>query len=129
MEQMLAGSTLNVPSPLVCEMLPMATLFWDQSPALSRRIRPDICYLWNLAVRALHEDFSAPDIQTLQAALLDLSGRPIYSIIGNSINMGRTVALAYSLGINRDPTTWDLPQSKRNLRIRLWWGVLIHDYW
>lgn len=65
----------------------------------------------------------------MHATLLDLSGRPTTSIIGNTITSGRTVALANSLGLNRDPETWKLSSWEKTMRIRLWWGTLIHDRW
>jgi hypothetical protein len=54
----------------------------------------------------LQEEFLAPSIETVEAALIELNGRPIESITGNAINSGRTVALAHILGLNRDPSTW-----------------------
>ncbi|EFQ99729.1 hypothetical protein MGYG_02743 [Nannizzia gypsea CBS 118893] len=42
---------------------------------------------------------------------------------------GRTVALAHCLGLNRDPSNWKLSRAEKNQRIRLWWGVVIHDKW
>jgi len=91
--------------------------------------RPNPAYAWNQAVVALNEDFAAPGLSTLLAALLDLNGRPVYSITGNTINIGRTVALAQSLGLNRDPTRWQLTKEEKDLRIRVWWSILIHDRW
>ena len=78
---------------------------------------------------ALQEDFMAPSSSTVHAALLDLVGRPIHGVIGNIVNAGRTVTLAHSLGLNRDPTSWKATEHEKIVRIKLWWGVLIHDYW
>jgi hypothetical protein len=77
----------------------------------------------------LQEEFLAPSIETVEAALIELNGRPIESITGNVINSGRTVALAHSLGLNRDPSTWKISDEEKCRRIKLWWGVLIHDRW
>jgi len=68
-------------------------------------------------------------MSTLQAVLVDLTGRPIYSLTGNVINNGRAVALANSLGLNRNPDKWNILNEEKCLRIRIWWGVLIHDTW
>lgn len=76
---------------------------------------------------ALQEEFLAPGMSTVHAALLDLNGRPTTSITGNTINSGRTVGLSHILGLNRDPWTWKVSESEKNTRVRLWWGVLIHD--
>ncbi|KAI9650760.1 hypothetical protein NHQ30_000785 [Ciborinia camelliae] len=78
---------------------------------------------------SLQGDFLAPGLSTLYTALLDLSGRPVISITGNTLTSGRTVALAQSLGLNRDASKWRISDHEKNLRTRLWWGVLIHDRW
>jgi hypothetical protein len=31
--------------------------------------------------------------------------------------------------LNRDPSNWKLSQAEKDQRIRLWWGVVIHDRW
>ncbi|GAB7340263.1 hypothetical protein MBLNU457_6726t2 [Dothideomycetes sp. NU457] len=115
---------------LLCEIFAIALPLWDRSDVLKSHPRPSVAYLWNMAVAALQEDFMAPSIATVYAALIDLCGRPIQSVMGNILTAGRTVALAYSLGLNRDPTSWSSSSpEEKSLRMRLWWGVLIHDYW
>jgi len=96
---------------------------------LKHHPRPDPQYAWNLAVAGLQEEFLAPRIETIEAALVDLNGRPISSVTGNVITSSRTVALAHILGLNHDPTTWNISQEEKDRRVRLWWGVLIHDRW
>lgn len=86
-------------------------------------------FIWNQAVAAIQEDFQGSTISTVHASLLDLIGRPVLSITGNIVTLGRTVTLAHSLGLHRDPTDWNATEHEKNVRIRLWWGVLIHDYW
>ncbi|TGO84476.1 hypothetical protein BPOR_0500g00020 [Botrytis porri] len=114
---------------LICDILASALVYWRQSPGLKRFPVPDQRYCWNLAVESLQGDFLAPGLSTLYAALLDLSGRPVVSITGNTLTSGRSVALAHSLGLNRDPSRWRISDHEKNLRTRLWWGVLIHDRW
>jgi len=115
---------------LLCEIFAIALPLWDRSDVLKSHPRPSVAYLWNMAVAALQEDFMASSIATVYAALIDLCGRPIQSVMGNILTAGRTVALAYSLGLNRDPTSWSSSSpEEKSLRMRLWWGVLIHDYW
>lgn len=95
----------------------------------SRGQPPDTRYMWNLAVSAMNDDFLCPDFSTILACILDLLGRPITSITYNAINVGRVVALSQSLGLNRNPTNWNLHPRQKSLRIRAWWGTLIHDQW
>ncbi|KKY17691.1 putative fungal specific transcription factor domain-containing protein [Phaeomoniella chlamydospora] len=48
---------------------------------------------------------------------------------GNAITLASAVALSQSLGLNRDPTHWDIPDADKALRIRIWWCVVCHDRW
>jgi hypothetical protein len=119
----------KLPPALVCDLYALALFYWDLSPKLRRLPQPDILYVWNQAVAALTEDFHAPCLRTIQASLLDLTGRPVLTVHFNIINIGRTVSLAHSLGLNRNPSSWKITDHEKNLRIRLWWGLLIHDHW
>ncbi|CRG86446.1 putative transcriptional regulatory protein C777,02 [Talaromyces islandicus] len=121
----------GLPHTLVCEIYAVSLILWKTSRkiASSGRPPPDIRYMWNLAVSAMNDDFSAPDFSTVLACILDLLGRPITSITYNAVNIGRVVALSQSLGLNRNPLKWDLEFRQKSLRIRTWWGILIHDQW
>lgn len=121
----------RISSTLLCDLYASALVFWDKSEALSHQAnaRPDDQFIWNQAVSALQEDFMAPSTSTINAALLDLIGRPVHSVIGNIVNAGRVVTLAHSLGLHRDPSTWKATDHEKTIRIKLWWGVLINDYW
>lgn len=119
----------RLPSPLLCQVYATALVYWNQYHVLAPHPKPDIRYAVNLAVAALHEDFSAPGLSTLGTALIDLTGRSVFSMTGNAINSGRTVSLSHCLGLNRDPRNWKLSVAEKNHRIRLWWGVAIHDRW
>ena len=33
------------------------------------------------------------------------------------------------LGLHLDPTNWILPREEKDVRIRLWWAIVIHDKW
>lgn len=119
----------SLSAALVCELVASSLIYWQHSKTLRQHPCPDWRYAWNLAVVALQEEFLAPGMSTVHAALLDLNGRPTTSITGNTINSGRTVGLSHILGLNRDPWTWKVSESEKNTRVRLWWGVLIHDRW
>lgn len=121
----------GLPHVLVCEIYAAAMISWQTSSKLvnARPTRPDIRYVWNKTVEALNEEFLAPGFSTVLSCILDLTGRPTTSMTYNAINIGRAVALSQSLGLNRDPTSWNLDQRQKALRMRTWWGVLIHDWW
>lgn len=119
----------DLPTTLLCHVYAMSLVYWKHTPKFSRHPKPDVRYAINLTVAALHEDYSAPGLSTVSAALLDLTGRPIFSMTGNAISCGRLVSLAHCLGLNRDPSNWKVPLSDKKQRIRLWWGVVIQDRW
>ena len=121
----------TLPHALVCEIYAASLTFWKTSKRIlsTGRPPPDVAYMWNIAVSALHEDFLSPSFSTVLACILDLLGRPTTSITYNSLNVGRVVALSQSLGLNRNPSNWSLNHRQKSLRIRAWWGVLIHDTW
>lgn len=119
----------SISSTLVCDLYASALQVWGRSIELRQQTRPDPCFIWDQAVAALRDDFMAPTISTVHAAVLDLLGRPVIGITGNIVNAGRVVTLAQSLGLHRDPCSWKAAANEKNVRINLWWGVLIHDYW
>jgi hypothetical protein len=119
----------RISSTIVCDIYAAALLFWNTSSHLKSHHRPDLAFMWNQAVAGLQEDFLGSTISTVHAALLDLIGRPVLSITGNIVTLGRTITLAHSLGLHRDPSSWRATENEKNVRIRLWWGVLIHDHW
>jgi hypothetical protein len=114
---------------LMCEIYTTALLYWDSSPVLRKHPQPDMNYAWNLTVIALQEEFLSPRLSTIQAALIDLTGRPSLWLTGNLINSGRTIALAHSLGLNRNPRKWKMSKVDQDIRIHLWWGIVVHDRW
>lgn len=113
----------------MCDLYAVTIVYWNLSEHLAGQSRPDVQFVWNQAVLALRDDYMAPALTTVHAALLDLLGRPIYHVTGNIVNTGRTVSLARSQGLHRDSTAWSASNAEKSLRIRLWWGVLIHDHW
>ncbi|PVI07981.1 hypothetical protein DM02DRAFT_608589 [Periconia macrospinosa] len=123
------NNNYRLSSTLVCDLYASALLFWNKSEVLRAHASPDAQFIWNQAISALQEDFAEPTISTVHAALLDMVGRPVLQVTSNIVNAGRVVTLAHSLGLHRDPTTWRATTHEKNVRIRLWWGVLIHDHW
>ena len=82
---------------------------------------------WAILHVATHPDFDKPKLSTIAANLLDLNGRPSMDPRGNYIVLARTIAQAQLLGLHLDPTDWSIPGWERDLRIRLWWGCVIHS--
>jgi hypothetical protein len=128
-ESYMADDLHDPPAALVCQVYSMSLVYWKHTQNLACHPKPDVRYAINMTVAALHEEFSAPGLDTISAALIDLTGRPIFSMTGNAVSCGRMLSLANCLGLNRDPSNWKLSQAEKNQRIRLWWGVVIHDRW
>ncbi|KAF2477765.1 C6 transcription factor-like protein [Lindgomyces ingoldianus] len=123
------GSTEKISKSLLCVVYAIASPNWRKSDILKMHPKPDPHYVWNKAINAVLEDFLSPSLATVSAAVLDLVGRPSISIVGNITLCGRTVGLAHTLGLHRDPSKWKVSEDEKSMRIRLWWGVLITDYW
>jgi hypothetical protein len=118
-------------SPALLACLYAHTLvYWRYSPQLHNQRLPDVRFIWNLATEALYSELHlSPGISTVMAILLNIGGRPTTSLIGNGVQMGAAVSLAHSLGLNRDPTPWDIPHAEKLLRMKIWWSLVIHDKW
>ncbi|KAF2108411.1 C6 transcription factor-like protein [Lophiotrema nucula] len=119
----------KVPKNMMCVVYAIAMPHWRRSDALKLHPRPEAHYMWNKAISAVLEDFLSPGLSTVSAAVIDLVGRPSVSIVGNTTLCGRTVSLAQTFGLHRDPSNWTITPHEKSARIRLWWGVLITDYW
>ncbi|KAL6918073.1 hypothetical protein FSST1_009568 [Fusarium sambucinum] len=105
-------------------------VFWNSSPTLSRHRCPDGRFIWNLATEAIYSQIHrSPGISVIEAAILNIGGREVTSLIGNGVLFASSVAMAHSLGLNHSPIPWEIPQSEKNLRMRIWWALLIHDKW
>ncbi|KAF1832417.1 hypothetical protein BDW02DRAFT_649158 [Decorospora gaudefroyi] len=123
------GQYAKVPNNLMCVIYALASPHWPKSDTLKMHPKPNSYYVWNKAISATLEDFLSPGMSTIQAAVLDQVGRPSVSIIGNISLCGRTVSLAQTFGLHRDPSKWNITDNEKSVRTRLWWCVLITDQW
>ncbi|KAI8965238.1 fungal-specific transcription factor domain-containing protein [Daldinia sp. FL1419] len=115
---------------LLCSLYAHSIVYWRSEPRLAEQRMPDVRFIWNLASEALQSElFLSPGISTIIAILLNIGGRPTTAIVGNGVRLGSAVSLAYSLGLNHDPLSWDISQPEKTLRMHIWWAILIHDKW
>ncbi|KAF4958736.1 hypothetical protein FSARC_10927 [Fusarium sarcochroum] len=104
--------------------------FWKSDPVLAQERRPDERFIWNLASEALFSELRlCPGIYTIAAVLLNVGGRPSTLLFNNAGQLGFAVSVAFAMGLNRDPSSWDIPEQEKKLRRRVWWALLIHDRW
>ncbi|KAJ5100441.1 transcriptional regulator family: Fungal Specific TF [Penicillium angulare] len=117
------------PALLACLYAHMLS-FWRYDFKLSQTRCPDSRFIWNLASETVYSELHlSPGISTITAILLNIGGRPTTSMVGNGVQLGSAVSLCHSMGLNRNPLSWDIPEVEKNLRINVWWSVLIHDRW
>ncbi|ETN44978.1 uncharacterized protein HMPREF1541_09854 [Cyphellophora europaea CBS 101466] len=120
---------------LLANLYANALIYWRVSPTAllptdSLSKCPDGRFVWVQAHEALHsETFLAPGISTVMALLLNIGGRPSTSPFNNAGMMGTAVALAHALGLNRDPSKWQLHNAEKDMRVRIWWQVVLQDRW
>ncbi|KAB8230436.1 fungal specific transcription factor domain-containing protein [Aspergillus alliaceus] len=120
----------NISPALLCNLYANALIYWENSPILRSDRFPDIRFIWNQANEALHSElFLSPGISTVMAIILNVCGRPSTSIFGNGGMVGTAVALSNALGLNRDPSNWNIRPVEKKFRVRIWWLVAIHDRW
>lgn len=104
--------------------------YWASDPILASQHCPDQRFIWNLANEALYEELRlGPDIHTIAAVLLNVGGRPTSLVFNNVGQLGFALSVAFTLGLNRDPSGWDIPNEEKSFRIRLWLSLLLHDRW
>jgi hypothetical protein len=99
-------------------------------PEHAKYRRPDTRFIWVIATESLYSELHvAPGISTVIAILINVGGRPTTSLITNGALLGSAVSLAHSLGLNHNPCSWDIPNSEKLQRMKIWWALLIYDRW
>ncbi|WVQ81389.1 hypothetical protein IAT38_003513 [Cryptococcus sp. DSM 104549] len=63
------------------------------------------------------------------AAILELGLRPNPNSRTGYMQLAKTIALAQLLGMHLNPLKWAIPSWERELRVRMWWCLAIHDAW
>ncbi|KAL1892146.1 hypothetical protein Cpir12675_004654 [Ceratocystis pirilliformis] len=120
----------RVSPALICCIYAQSLVYWGADPDLAKHHRPDPTFLWKLASEALFSELhQSPGISTIVALVLNVGGRPTSSMLGNQVQLGSAVSLAHSLGLNRSPMSWDIAESEKGLRMRIWWALNITDAW
>ncbi|PGH01110.1 hypothetical protein GX51_05425 [Blastomyces parvus] len=107
-----------------------ALIYWHDSPKLRNVRCPDVHFIWAQSCEAVHSEmFLSPGMSTVMALMLDVCGRPSTTMLGNGGLIGLAVALSNALGLHRDPSDWNIPASEKQLRIRIWRMIVVHDRW
>ncbi|KAK4689305.1 hypothetical protein P7C73_g793, partial [Tremellales sp. Uapishka_1] len=69
------------------------------------------------------------NLASVAASVLELEMRPSDRSQGAYLLLAKTIALAQLLGMHLNPHKWSIPPWEKELRIRLWWTLVIHDAW
>lgn len=127
---MLSAEKGKISSALLCNLY-ASSLVYHPNPNVPDTSRPlDSRYIWNQANEALHSElFLSPGISTVVSIILNVGGRPSTAIFGNGGMLGAAVSFSNALGLNRNPSTWDISTLEKRFRMRIWWLVVIHDRW
>ncbi|KAK2035583.1 fungal-specific transcription factor domain-containing protein [Colletotrichum zoysiae] len=129
-EKRFAEDRRHISPALLSCLYAHTTTYWAHSPRLVTHHRPDTRFIWNQANDALYSEIHlSPGISTLLGILLNISGRPLTSIIGNGLLLGSAISLCHSLGLNRDSSDWDVPEAEKLLRTKIWWAIFVYDKW
>ncbi|KKA28645.1 hypothetical protein TD95_001893 [Thielaviopsis punctulata] len=126
----LADANERVSPALICCIYAQSVAYWRADQELDGQRRPDPIFLWNMASEALFSELhQSPGISTVVALVINVGGRPTTSMLGNQVQLGSAVSLAHSLGLNRSPMNWEIAESEKGLRMRIWWALNITDGW
>ncbi|KAL2835355.1 fungal-specific transcription factor domain-containing protein [Aspergillus pseudoustus] len=90
--------------------------------------------LYRLCWLGITQDLHAPSMSTLQACLILQQRLPTNLYLSDTAFtwslMSTAVAVANTIGLHRDPSSWtSLPAWERRLRRRLWWGLWLTEKW
>lgn len=107
---------------------------WDEKLCLScATLKPSIEALWKIAYTCLQRELHFPRLSTVQIFLLLINFAPFDTAVVESpfawSLAASMLAMAQSLGLNIDPTGWNLPPWEIRLRRRIWWAVVVEYTW
>ncbi|EXJ86304.1 hypothetical protein A1O3_03255 [Capronia epimyces CBS 606.96] len=119
----------TLPQTFLVILVSHALFYWDLSPTLTAYVRPDQDLAWQTSVALNAASLQKGDIATISTICIGTSGRPYQRLVHNVANVARTVALAYTIGLNHDCSEWKIRDLEKRLRWKLWWGLLIQDRW
>lgn len=89
--------------------------------------------LWAIAYRSFYRAIRLSHLSLLQLCLLLLQMPPRNFAVAESPSPWAlscsALAIAESLGLNLDPSSWRLPRKEVMLRRRLWWLTYVQHVW
>jgi hypothetical protein len=106
---------------------------WDEKLCVEVYTPPSADALFKIAWQAVQPMIHTPSLAALQTLLLLVQRRPTNKHVSDTpmkwMMMSSAVAVAQSLGLNRDPTDWPLPAWEIKVRKRVAWATFVQDKW
>ncbi|KAL6353646.1 hypothetical protein LRP88_14144 [Fusarium phalaenopsidis] len=126
----------EAPTGLLAGIYALASPFtaWDEKLCLSSAYsKPSIDALWKISYTCLQRELHFPRLSTIQIFILLINHMPFDTAVVESPFFwslaASMLAMAQALGLNVDPTGWNLPPWEIRLRRRLWWTVVVEHTW
>lgn len=126
----------EAPTGLLAGIYALASPFtaWDEKLCLSSAYsKPSIDALWKISYTCLQRELHFPKLSTVQIFILLINHMPFDTAVVESPFFwslaASMLAMAQSLGLNIEPTGWNLPPWEIRLRRRLWWAVVVEHTW
>lgn len=116
-------------------MLAISCIYWKYDTQLCvKPIPPNLAQqLMYLSTLYIDHDMLCPNLQTIQCLLLYMQKRlprdDVCELFGLAAQMGRLVAIAYSLGLHLDCSSWNISEHEKTVRKRLWACTYVVDKW
>ncbi|CAG9946115.1 unnamed protein product [Clonostachys rosea f. rosea IK726] len=95
--------------------------------------KPSSDTLWQIAYANLQKELHFPKLATLQLCILLINHYPFDPVSVDTPFVWSMacsmLGIAQTLGLNVDPSAWNLPRWEIRLRRRLWWCVFVDHTW
>lgn len=106
---------------------------WDEQLCVDVYTPPSPEALFRIAWYSAQAMCHTPSLAVVQAFLLMVQRRPTNKHVSDTPFKGimwtNAVSIAQSLGLNRDPSDWPLPEWEIRHRRRLAWATYVQDKW
>ena len=106
---------------------------WDEKLCVDVYTPPSPDALFRIAWITCQSGLHTPSYAGLQTMLLFVQRRPTNKNVSDTpfkgVMISTAVSIAVSLGLNRDPTNWPIPDWEIKQRRRLAWATFIQDKW
>ncbi|RDW68416.1 hypothetical protein BP5796_09073 [Coleophoma crateriformis] len=112
---------------------PLVAIMYNLAGPFCQEAEPYYKDLSHFVHRALPIERRHPRLETIEACLLHVQRHIAIprapTIPGLWGDVGAIVGMAHDLGLNVDPSTWNLSHSDAARRLRIWWALYIQDKW